>query len=550
MSKLILTPSIYDAINDALPFGYWKATEADLNCIELDARIATATLFEQNFKNKITSLEKNLKEQSSDTKGIIDELSLTFNIIYQQLDWAIKIRDINKVLFYSNMVHIVLPAIIRSISLMDDEFSNKKSLSWMNRRIETGGKIVDFLKGVQNEISKNKGNSTLLNEVGSCLASTLVDHIALPQLIPKKLSDSNLEGANNALQNALAILKNLPEILINDFSTSYWISKAYRHLAMANIKIGKQIRALLLLSISSIFLRYLEGEVFSEINQERLRGYAELFNSINKKNKALNYLKKTNYTEDRIGKYIPEVKARDIKKMRLNICLIRHGEKDSDATKVFGFTDNPTSKGMSQQSSIVKGLSKIIDDRYSRCKIFASELLNDDAKSIIRDLRSSVDTDKRPIELVSSEHWNPINVGDFSGLDESQAKIKFPGEYQQLMDYRYNKNDGFNVNFPGGESVLEFEQRISIALAELIYELAMNTDDDQIEKYLDKTLFVIFGHTSTLTACLNIFAYFDIVSLRKSEYKFYPIETGTIIYGAVDLLNHEIDFEARQPLLL
>jgi broad specificity phosphatase PhoE len=149
--------------------------------------------------------------------------------------------------------------------------------------------------------------------------------------------------------------------------------------------------------------------------------------------------------------------------------------------------------------------------------------------------------------VTTSEQWRPIDVGDFRDMQEVEAQNRFPGVYRELTEYRLGERDGFCLAFPGGESVKEFDERITEQFADILLRMSEpSLSDQEIPKRGRSTITVLFGHTSTLTAVLNMFRDFKSRKMLSPFYGFEPIETGSIIEVKMDLAMKDLDWEMHR----
>ena len=108
----------------------------------------------------------------------------------------------------------------------------------------------------------------------------------------------------------------------------------------------------------------------------------------------------------------------------------------------------------------------------------------------------------------------------------------------------------FLTDSPNGETVIDFERRISSGFSDILSYAINKCKTDNLSSFFKTTLIVVLGHTSSVTACLNIISDFDNIKITEPFYKFFPIETGSIIYGCIDLKNHQVNLESRQPMII
>jgi broad specificity phosphatase PhoE len=325
---------------------------------------------------------------------------------------------------------------------------------------------------------------------------------------------------------------------------SFYTSKAYRHLSFFNIKQNKYINSLLYLSISTIFIRYIsDKEKRYELIKKRYRGYAQLYFSANQIGTSNKYQNKYNILDKEINAFISSsCEPIELPNCQLNLMMIRHTEKQRDTEGKFGFdkNDTTTNNGNLEFTKLTNRMKQMISNKYDKVIIISSDLLSSNDCQLLKNTLKNL----KP-EVISEKNLNSINLGKFYGLKEDEAKNNFPGEYRLLTQYRTKQNSGFDLTFPNGENVLEFERRIALSFSKTILQYANVSNFD-----IEKILFIFLGHTSTITALLNILNYIsnDDIS-TEPKYTFYSIDTSTIIHGKVDLKMHNTSLEISKEFV-
>src|SRR5207247_989064 len=88
--------------------------------------------------------------------------------------------------------------------------------------------------------------------------------------------------------------------------------------------------------------------------------------------------------------------------------------------------------------------------------------------------------------------FKPIDSGSLSGLTESEAAQIYPEVMEKKERYRNGRLNGFDLEYPGGERVKDFQERVMSTLFDVICQRAY----DQ---------YCVVGHQSTITAILSFF---------------------------------------------
>jgi broad specificity phosphatase PhoE len=523
-----------------LKFGYWDHSKDDFDAVLLDDHLATIPSFHQAFDTQLRVQMKLLYNSTrGEGKAILAEFQRAFELIRLQIEWAMQIRETSKLQSYLELANLLLPYLTRALKQKDKSMSKPESLRWLARRRDFGLEVTSFLSELLSQPHENS-EERFWSELTVLQAITAVDNIALPQLESAEAHSKEVDAAETVLLDALQTLHSVSGYAVESADVNYWRSKCYRHLAMVAIKQIAPRRALFRLANSGFFIRHVRGdEGRKELSQELLRGYAEVHSLMGNKTVAKEFLRETTYRIQDIGRYIPhdalgEVEYDDVA-ARLKLLLIRHQERETDEQRQFGFNGKITARGQREFRYLGDTASKIVGENFHEVVITASQYLEEEASEFAKRIRNSR-TDSAPeVRVKVSDQWNSIDVGRFRGLTEPEAKLLDPGRYSVLERYRLRVEDGFSLEFPGGENVREFEERIAVRFAELLDDICADRTEEDLATNLPTRLVVVYGHTSTITALLNLCCDFRQKHLHKSIYGFHPIQTGTVVEGLLDL---------------
>ena len=130
---------------------------------------------------------------------------------------------------------------------------------------------------------------------------------------------------------------------------------------------------------------------------------------------------------------------------------------------------------------------------------------------------------KLNIKHIIKENLIPIYSGNLAGMTNDEASIKYPELMSKRKLFSENKLDGYEILFPNGDNVKDYEKSIEKIIFDVLREL----------KNFEKVIFVT--HRSTILALLNIFN--KLFGLQeKNIYKYYltPI-------GSIDVINFKSD---------
>ena len=69
---------------------------------------------------------------------------------------------------------------------------------------------------------------------------------------------------------------------------------------------------------------------------------------------------------------------------------------------------------------------------------------------------------QRNIDITEKDCLKEISFGDFEGLDFNEIKVKYPEEFQKMID------KGYEYRYPNGESLIDSYNRVSKEIKEII----------------------------------------------------------------------------------
>lgn len=537
------------AARRSLPLGYWEAGPDDYQHILLDDHLATSENLIASFTSELDAHRRRIREtEPSRHEALFAEYEESYTALQAQLEWTARIRDTTKLELYFHLLAALFHSVVRTLKLEDPAMTSSKSEHWLHERQALGSWVVSTLENFQPEL-REVGASERLNSLRLLQAIAQIDYVALPALSSATADDPAIHNAVRALRAALATLAARSSLQDKQSERNYWRSKCYRHLAMASIKETALARALLFLANSGFFVRnVLDDGLRGELSSELRRGYAEATLLTGDLSLARSFIEGSEFQLESIGQYIPD-DARDVSSpfpsLRVRFLLIRHAERDSDAQRRFGFSGSITERGRGEFQYLLSKTVAIVRERMlaSRVIIVTSEPLDAEAQQLSRDIQSRSDV---AVDVLAGSDWNPINVGRFRNLSEMEAQFQFPGEHRILMEYRYGVVDGFNLSFPGGESVRSFEERIAQALAGVFDLLSEEGTAGSLPDALASTVIVLYGHTSTVTAVFNLLSDLNRPPSTIPSYAFRAIETGTVVEADFDLLHRRFGAEIHR----
>lgn len=171
--------------------------------------------------------------------------------------------------------------------------------------------------------------------------------------------------------------------------------------------------------------------------------------------------------------------------MARRIILIRHSESTKNTQDVFGDENavfELTEQGKVDSMKLAKRISEISNDSKKKIMLFTSP-----------DIRSL-----RTTEIISKElgcafkvkdTLLPIKAGKLSGISEYEAYNLYPKLMKQKQSFRAGNLNGYEIAYPDGENVAEFQSRVL-------------KDFENIISLSNELLFLI-THQSVITAILS-----------------------------------------------
>lgn len=166
------------------------------------------------------------------------------------------------------------------------------------------------------------------------------------------------------------------------------------------------------------------------------------------------------------------------------LILVRHATtEDNKSKRLSGYTDSVLSEeGKNQIIELTNFLqSQSIDKIYTTTLSRTKHTVEHIAK-------------QRNLEIIEKDCLKEISFGDFEGLDFNEIKVKYPDEFQKMID------EGYEYRYPNGESLIDSYNRVSNGIKEII-------DDN------DKKTILICSHGGTIR---NIITY-----LISNSYKYH-----------------------------
>jgi broad specificity phosphatase PhoE len=516
--------------------------------LEIEGIFSSVPDLIESFRFTIGQHQQSVRRMGHDSRAkLVVHLTEAVTLIEQQCRWAVGANAVWPFLRYVALGHVAYPALISLLRMGDPGMRGHQSQQWLERRLRFGTSATDFLQDVQLSLEGNTTHSVLIARLCFWQAAMMVDYVALPMLSSAESDTLTAVSAMDTLERADKLLGNgLGPTQDNEIY--YWRSKLYRHLAMACIKIGACGPALLYLAVSSLYGRHVQDrDLFSELSIELMRGYAEAHKILGNDSLVDRFLRRTPFTKADIAKYVGSIDAQALDRLPIHVVLIRHGERRSDEHRRFGFDADVTDRGRREFNYVGRTLRQLLDEAGTGTAfIYSSPQLKNEAE----DLRSQIVRESSGLmaEIIVDSRLQPIDVGVFRGLSEIEAQNRYPGTYRDLQEYRLSYLDGYNLRFPDGEGVYEFDRRIMDVFCEILADLAGCNRFTRQEFLLSvqSRSVVFFGHTSTLTAILNMLRSLGHESLEIARYGFEPIETGSITELRVDLARRARQGEARR----
>jgi len=194
------------------------------------------------------------------------------------------------------------------------------------------------------------------------------------------------------------------------------------------------------------------------------------------------------------------------------IIFIRHAETAKNFNKEFskdGKKDALTDAGIIQARELALFLQKTIKSENLVIKnIYTSDSFRSiDTAEILSQYLS--------VPLCTVPFLTSYYMGEVAGLNEQDAKKKYPLFYEQLQLYRNGLLNSYLINYPlGAENPLDFEKRVSNGIDSII-----NNDN------IDENIKIVILQRSTLTATYIHFAR-KYYKYPNDFYGFVPIDNG------------------------
>ncbi|MCT4508765.1 MAG: histidine phosphatase family protein [Tepidibacter sp.] len=158
----------------------------------------------------------------------------------------------------------------------------------------------------------------------------------------------------------------------------------------------------------------------------------------------------------------------------IKFIFIRHGlTLDNESMKLSGFIDSKLSD--TGKNQVKKTSIRLKDEKIDL--IYSSPL-----KRAINTAKEISKTNN--IDINICDEFKEMNFGDFEGLTFKEIEYNHKEEYERL------KNESFKYNFPNGENMIGFHDRIAKKI------------DDIIKTQDDKTVLIV-SHAGVIRACLS-----------------------------------------------
>jgi broad specificity phosphatase PhoE len=110
---------------------------------------------------------------------------------------------------------------------------------------------------------------------------------------------------------------------------------------------------------------------------------------------------------------------------------------------------------------------------------------------------------------------SPIYSGNLAGISQEEAWEKYPVLMERRRLFAQNEINGYDIVFPNGDNVKDFELKIKTALLK------------ELKKLFDYDRIIFIAHRSIIVATLNIFS--KLFGLQKEDtYSFFETPIGSI----------------------
>jgi broad specificity phosphatase PhoE len=110
---------------------------------------------------------------------------------------------------------------------------------------------------------------------------------------------------------------------------------------------------------------------------------------------------------------------------------------------------------------------------------------------------------------------SPIYSGNLAGISQKEAWEEYPELMEKRRLFAQNKIDGYEIVFPNGDNVRDYEIKIKTSLLK------------ELEKLFDYDRIMFVTHRSIIVATLNIFS--KLFGLQNEDtYRFFETPVGSI----------------------
>ncbi|MGH8336284.1 MAG: histidine phosphatase family protein [Gammaproteobacteria bacterium] len=197
------------------------------------------------------------------------------------------------------------------------------------------------------------------------------------------------------------------------------------------------------------------------------------------------------------------------------LLLVRHVSTVKNSQNVFGrISTLLAAEADAEVRHIQAAVRSYVTGRPTGTRVFSAPA--DGAIAVAESLARTLNWDLQIEPALDS-----IESGRFSGLTEEIVQRRFPAIMTRIRAYRRGTADGFSIEFPGGETVRSLSLRVARFLIEKVITFPM------------PQLTVVVGHTSSLTALLNILTALDR-NPPSGEYRYFDIPVASLTEISVD----------------